>query len=398
MDRPKRSVRQKGHLQILEEPLAALQARQHRAPRRALIASSGVPEQSDRVSASTPSPARADPAETDDGLDESIAYSWGVAKRFRANVQASVDRARADMREAESIENTAAADRSIAVMRIVGCAVSSTPLSGDSASFARAAPSAVASSSEESEELVPRRRTRRTHRYTNPFCQISSLDAGALDAHLALGDGACPRTVGDVPSRTCQWCAKTLANTGNLVRHVTRCHRRPCTPQAIQPVGRYGFAPAATALERDTVLQCDFCGAPDDGITHQRECPGIAQLRQADQSHTQSDTAPTRPIRTRVPPPDDETPEWSCVDSAFDARTWAWLDALDVSTLPQSRPAKTLPPWVLNARDQFAHCLLRDRLTTNPNDARGTKLLMLFPLLSCRASCCASLGMPQPAQ
>ena len=376
MDRPRRSVRQKGHLQILEEPLAALQARQHSAPRRALIASSGVPEHSDRVSGS--SPARADPAETDGDLDARITRDWGVAKAIRASIQARVDCARATERDAD---NAAAADRVIDAMRLAGSSAAPVSDSADCESVEREASSASASSLRESEELVPRRRPRRTLRCPNPLCLTSFFDAEALDAHLARGDGACPRTVGDVPSRTCQWCAKTLANTGNLVLHTSRCHRRPCTQQAIQPVGRYGFAPVATALERQTVLQCEFCGGPDDGITHQRECPGIAQLRQADQSHTQSDTAPARPTRTRAPTTDEETPEWSCVDSAFDAPTWAWLDALDVSTLPQTRAAKNITPWMLNVRDQFAKCLLRDRLITNPNDARGTKLLMLFPLL-----------------
>ena len=144
MDRPRRSVRQKGHLQILEEPLAALQARQHSAPRRALIASSGAPEQSDRVSES--SPARADPAESVVDVDARITRSWGVAKAIRASIQANVDRARAVARDAD---NVAAADRVIAAMRLAGSSAAQVSDSADCESVEREASSASAPSLQE---------------------------------------------------------------------------------------------------------------------------------------------------------------------------------------------------------------------------------------------------------
>ena len=239
--------------------------------------------------------------------------------------------------------------------------------------------------SQECNSAPPRRRTSLQLSCPNPSCHSSFACLDDFNAHLALGVGSCPRTVGDAADRTCEWCTRTLANRGNWARHITRCKQRPAPVTAVQPVGRFGFSSGHGLSPADeegaVVLRCDHCGGDDTGITHTRECPGLAHARVAAESDSESDENPQLRDDDVSTTTNDALLDVSFIDTAIPAFSWSWLDALDMSSLPQTRTIDKLPAWVMSATSQIVNQIITDRLITNPNDERGTKLLNIYPHL-----------------
>jgi hypothetical protein len=116
-------------------------------------------------------------------------------------------------------------------------------------------------------------------------------------------------------------------------------------------------------------------------ITHTRECPGLAHARVAAESDSESDENPQLRDDDVSTTTNDALLDVSFIDTAIPAFSWSWLDALDMSSLPQTRTIDKLPAWVMSATSQIVNQIITDRLITNPNDERGTKLLNIYPHL-----------------
>jgi hypothetical protein len=71
----------------------------------------------------------------------------------------------------------------------------------------------------------------------------------------------------------------------------------------------------------------------------------------------------------------------SFVDADIPPQSWSWLDSVDMCMLPQTHTIEHLPAWVMSATSQIVAQIITDRLTANPSDNRGTKLLNIFPHL-----------------
>ena len=209
----------------------------------------------------------------------------------------------------------------------------------------------------------------------NPLCRKSFASSDLLDEHLACGGGNCPTLVCDVAGRTCEWCHKTLVTKGNWVLHISRCRRRPEPVTAVQAVGRFNFTSVhgATAAdgEGDVVLRCEHCGGNDPGITHMRECPGLAHVGVVVENDSESVATPQhRPEHDDNPETRDALLSVSFVDADIPPQSWSWLDSVDMCMLPQTHTIEHLPAWVMSATSQIVAQIITDRLTANPSDNR----------------------------